>query len=104
MRSSPFCKDNPESSGKFIAFFWARCGCLADRSVAEKASIPLFASVGQAAYDMNGDDISGLVWSLGGGIRYFVTNQISFDGYLVYVSTSLQGAAGDNSLTKRALL
>lgn len=59
-------------------------------SVAEKASVPLFASFGQAAYDQDGEDLSGSVWSVGGGVHYFVTNQVSLDGYLVYVSASLK--------------
>jgi len=59
-------------------------------SVNEQMSIPVFAAFGSVSMDDDGEDISGWAWAIGGGLRYFVMDNISFDGYLVYDSMSLE--------------
>lgn len=74
-------------------------------SVNEQVSIPVFAAFGSVSISEDDEDISGWAWAIGGGLRYFVSDHISFDGYLVYDSmtledgfkmdvTDLQGRAG----------
>jgi opacity protein-like surface antigen len=59
-------------------------------SVNEQVSVPIFAALGSVSIDEDGEDISGWAWAIGGGLRYFVSDHVSFDGYLVYDSMSLE--------------
>jgi opacity protein-like surface antigen len=59
-------------------------------AVNEQMSVPVFVAFGSASTDDGTDTYSGWAWALGGGLRYFVTDRISFDGYLYYDSMSLE--------------
>lgn len=68
-------------------------------SVNEQTSVPVFAAFGRASltdkYESEGqvlydEDMSGWAWAVGGGLRYFVTDHLSFDGYIFYDSMSLE--------------
>jgi hypothetical protein len=56
----------------------------------EQMSAPIFAGFGHVSYDDDGDKMSGWAWVVGGGLRYFVMDRISFDGYIYYDSMSLE--------------
>lgn len=58
--------------------------------VNEQMSVPVFVGFGHVSMDEDGEDISGWAWVVGGGLRYFVTDRISFDGYVYYDSMSLE--------------
>ncbi len=59
-------------------------------SMNEQVSIPVFAAFGSASMDDGAENYSGWAWALGGGLRYFVSDHVSFDGYIVYDSMSLE--------------
>jgi opacity protein-like surface antigen len=59
-------------------------------SVNEQVSVPVFAAFGSVSVDNGTDDYSGWAWAIGGGVRYFVTDRFSFDGYIFYDSMSLE--------------
>jgi hypothetical protein len=59
-------------------------------SVNEQVSVPVFFAVGSASIDDGEDDYSGWAWVAGGGLRYFVSDHVSFDGYLFYDSMSIE--------------
>jgi opacity protein-like surface antigen len=59
-------------------------------SVNEQMSVPIFAAFGMVSMDEDSDDISGWAWAVGGGLRYFVSEHVSFDGYLYYDSMTLE--------------
>jgi hypothetical protein len=59
-------------------------------SINENVSIPAFFAFGSASINDGDDEYSGWAWAVGGGLRYFVADHVSFDGYVVYDSMSLE--------------
>lgn len=63
--------------------------------VAPQASVFFTGGLGYATNDEDGFATDGWAFTLGGGLRYFPVDRVSFDALLSYISASLEDDLGD---------
>jgi opacity protein-like surface antigen len=64
-------------------------------AINDQVSAPVFFGVGYAKVKTGSDSDSGFAWMVGGGIRFFVVERVSFDGYVFFDRMNLGDEPSD---------